>query len=153
MTTPPMTLQSVIDTLEMEPHPEGGWFKETFRDIDGPDGRALSTAIYYVLAEGQVSHWHRVDALEIWHWHAGAPLDLSISIDAENVHTLSLGPDLATGQRPQGIVPTHAWQSARSTGAWTLVGCTVAPGFQFSGFELAPDGWAPGRPLTRADQG
>jgi hypothetical protein len=146
MTT--LSLQEIIETLDMQPHPEGGWYKETFRDIDGPDGRALSTAIYYLLAQGQVSHWHRVDALEIWHWHAGAPLELSISDDGETVRKLVVGPHLAAGERPQGIVPTHAWQSARSTGAWTLVGCTVAPGFEFSGFELAPEDWVPGQVRT-----
>jgi hypothetical protein len=137
-------IQTLIDTLGMQPHPEGGWFVEMFRDVDGPDGRARSTAIYFLLAEGQSSHWHRVDAVEVWHWYAGAPLELAISEDAKSVNTLRLGPDLAGGERPQGVVPTGAWQAARSTGAWTLVGCTVAPGFEFSGFELAPEGWAPG---------
>ena len=92
-----------------------------------------------------MSHWHRVDAVETWHWYAGAPLELSISEDARSVRTDRIGPDIAKGERPQGIVPFMAWQSARSTGAWTLVGCTVAPGFQFEGFELAEPGWAPGQ--------
>ena len=137
--------KTIIDTLGMQPHPEGGWYVETFRDKPGPDGRALSTAIYFLLPEGAVSHWHRVDAVETWHWHAGAPLELSISADAETVTITRLGPDIAAGERPQGIVPFMAWQSARSTGAWTLVGCTVAPGFEFEGFELAAPDWAPGR--------
>ncbi|MAK64801.1 MAG: cupin [Maricaulis sp.] len=136
--------QTLIDTLDMQPHPEGGWYVETFRDEAGPDGRSRSTAIYFLLPEGAVSHWHRVDAVETWHWYAGAPLDLAISEDARAVETLRLGPDILGGERPQGVVPTGAWQSARSTGAWTLVGCTVAPGFQFEGFELAPPDWAPG---------
>lgn len=142
--TLPADAQTIIDTLGMQPHPEGGWFVETFRDIDGPDGRAHSTAIYFLLAEGQTSHWHRIDAVEIWHWHAGAPLALSISDDGRTVRTIALGPDIAAGERPQGVVPAGAWQTAASTGDWTLVGCTVAPGFEFAGFELAPEGWAPG---------
>lgn len=142
--TLPAGAQTIIDTLGMQPHPEGGWFVETFRDIDGPDGRAHSTAIYFLLAEGQTSHWHRIDAVEIWHWHAGAPLALSISDDGRTVRTIALGPDIAAGERPQGVVPAGAWQTAASTGDWTLVGCTVAPGFEFAGFELAPEGWAPG---------
>jgi len=139
------TARSIIETLDMQPHPESGWYVETFRDRPGPDGRSLSTAIYFLLPEGSVSHWHRVDAVETWHWYAGAPLELSISEDARSVRTERLGPDIAAGERPQGIVPFMAWQSARSTGAWTLVGCTVAPGFQFEGFELAETGWAPGQ--------
>lgn len=127
----------------MQAHPEGGWYVETWRDADGPDGRARSTAIYYLLEAGDRSHWHRVDALEIWHWHAGAPLELAISKNGETTQTLALGPDVLAGERPQGIVPTQAWQSARSTGDWTLVGCTVAPGFEFSGFEMAAPEWQP----------
>lgn len=138
------TARDIIAELDMQPHPEGGWYVETFRDMDGPDGRARSTAIYYLLEAGDVSHWHRVDALEIWHWHAGAPLDLMISEDGKTSRTIALGPDVTNGQRPQGIVPTGAWQSAKSTGGWTLVGCTVAPGFEFSGFEMAPADWQPG---------
>jgi len=141
--TLPGQARTLIDMLGMQPHPEGGWYAETFRDIAGPDGRARSTAIYFLLPAGEVSHWHRVDAIEIWHWYDGAPLALSISEDGDGVETVTLGPDIPAGQRPQGIVPEQAWQSARSTGAWTLVGCTVAPGFEFSGFELAEPGWAP----------
>ncbi len=128
----------IIAELGLKPHPEGGWYRETFRDAPGPDGRSRSTAIYFLLKAGERSHWHRVDAVEIWHWHAGAPLELAIGGDG-GVRRLDLGPRLDLGQRPQGIVPAHAWQSARSLGDWTLVGCTVAPGFEFSGFELAPD--------------
>ncbi len=139
------TAADVIRLLDLKPHPEGGHYRETFRDprtVEG--GRAASTAIYFLLARGERSHWHRVDAVETWHWHAGAPLRLSIA-DRVRHETLTLGPDLAAGERPQGIVPAHAWQSAESLGDWTLVGCTVAPGFEFSGFELAPPGWEPGR--------
>lgn len=139
-----LTADQVIRELRLQPHPEGGHFRETFRDADGPDGRAHSTAIYYLLAAGERSHWHRVDATEIWHWHAGAPIELSISTTGRDAAAHVLGPDLPAGARPQLIVAAGAWQSARSLGAWTLVGCTVAPGFDFSGFEMAPPGWTPG---------
>lgn len=140
--------REIIETLGMQPHPEGGWYVETFRDTAEHDGRACSTAIYYLLEAGQRSHWHRVDAIEIWHWHAGAPLELGISTDGVSETRLQLGPDILAGQRPQGIVPHSAWQAARSLGEWTLVGCTVAPGFRFEGFEMAPPGWSPGHPLA-----
>ncbi|MFN3546846.1 MAG: cupin domain-containing protein [Mesorhizobium sp.] len=134
----------IVEALGMRPHPEGGWYVETFRDAAGGP-RGHSTAIYFLLERGQVSHWHLVrDAVEVWHHHAGAPLELSISVDARGVERLTLGPDILAGQRPQGIVPAGAWQSARSLGDWTLVGCTVAPGFDFAAFELAPPGWHPG---------
>jgi len=137
----------VIRLLHLKPHPEGGHFRETFRDTRAVDGgRAASTAIYFLLAAGERSHWHRVDAVEIWHWHAGAPLMLEIAAhEHAPIERLTLGPDLAAGQRPQGIVAAHAWQAAESLGAWTLIGCTVAPGFDFSGFTLAPKNWSPGR--------
>ena len=137
-----MTGDEVIAALDLKPHPEGGWYIQTFADEPGPDGRARSTAIYFLLREGEVSHWHRVDAVETWHWHAGAPIALGIGRDG-TVETHLLGHDLLAGQRPQVVVPSHAWQSARSLGDWTLVGCTVAPGFRFEGFELAPPGWEP----------
>jgi predicted cupin superfamily sugar epimerase len=133
-----MTPDDIITALNMQPHPEGGHYVETFRDAPGPDGRARSTAIYFVLSAGERSHWHRVDATEMWFWHAGAPLTLRIDQD-----TFTLGPDLAQGQTPQAIVPAHAWQSAESAGAWTLVSCVVAPGFEFAGFELAAPDFAP----------
>ncbi len=108
------------------------------------DGRAASTAIYFLLARGERSHWHRVDAVEVWHWHAGAPLKLEISLpQSGKIESVTLGCDLAAGERPQGIVPAHAWQAALTLGDWTLVGCTVAPGFDFKTFELAPRGWSP----------
>ncbi len=137
--------QEIIRVLELKPHPEGGHYRETFRDERGDGKRAASTAIYFLLAEGEASHWHRVDAVEIWHWHAGAPLRLSIAPPDGVSSDVILGPDLAAGARPQGIVPAGYWQSARSLGAWTLVGCTVAPGFQFETFELAEKGFAPPR--------
>jgi predicted cupin superfamily sugar epimerase len=135
----------VIRLLDLKPHPEGGHFRETFRDtrrIEG--GRAASTAIYFLLARGERSHWHRLDAAEVWHWHAGAPLTLATTArQTRPVTRLMLGPDLATGELPQAIVPAHMWQMAESLGEWTLVGCTMAPGFEFTGFELAPEGWNP----------
>ena len=138
------TAQDIIDLLKLERHPEGGWYAQTFRDPEETDGRARSTAIYYLLEGGDRSHWHTVDAVEIWHYHAGAPLELSLSEDGRSVRTIILGTDLAEGQRPQGLVRTGEWQSAKSLGNWTLVGCTVAPGFEFSGFRMAPPGWEPG---------
>ena len=135
-----MTADEVVNLLDLRPHPEGGWYRETFRDAGQP--RAHSTAIYYLLARGQRSHWHRVDAAEIWHYHAGAALRLGVA-DDDGVREIRLGPDLLDGERPQGVVPTGAWQAAESLGDWTLVGCTVAPGFEFAGFEMAPEGWAP----------
>lgn len=141
------TAHEIIDILELQRHPEGGWYVQTFRDDAERDGRAHSTAIYYLLEGGDRSHWHTVDAVEIWHYHAGAPLELSLSADAISARTLVLGTDLGAGQRPQGLVRKGEWQSARSLGDWTLVSCTVAPGFQFSGFRMAPAGWQPGMPL------
>ncbi|ARE39673.1 hypothetical protein RGUI_1532 [Rhodovulum sp. P5] len=136
-----MTADEIIATLNLAPHPEGGWYRETWRaDADG-NARATGTAIYYLLAEGQRSHWHRVDADEIWLFHAGDPLELRLSASKEGPAQRSiLGADLATGARPQVVVPAHHWQSARPLGAWTLVSCTVSPGFTFDGFEMAaPD--------------
>ena len=132
----------IIRLLGLRPHPEGGHFRETFRDERHLEGRTASTAIYFLLAAGERSHWHRIDAAEIWHFYAGAPLELSMSGEAER-RIVRLGADLTGGERPQTVVPAGAWQSARSLGAWTLVGCTVAPGFEFAGFELAPAGWSP----------
>jgi predicted cupin superfamily sugar epimerase len=136
----------IIRLLDLEPHPEGGHYRQTFRDARTVDGeRAASTAIYFLLARGERSHWHKVDAVEAWHYHAGAPLALMVAADPGGpVQFITLGPDLAAGERPQAVVPAHAWQAAHSLGDWTLVGCTVAPGFEFKGFELAPQGWAPG---------
>ena len=142
-----MTADEIVERLSLQRHPEGGWYKETFRDQDLVDanGRAASTAIYYLLPAGERSAWHRVmDAAEVWHFYAGAPLTLSLADpDGKGAHTLTLGPDLAAGQSPQAVVPARWWQAAVSQGDWTLVGCTVAPGFDFAAFRLAPDGWAP----------
>ena len=135
--------EEIIAHLALKRHPEGGWFRETFRDTEGHAGRSHSTAILFLLAEGEMSHWHRVDAVETWHWYGGAPLLLNIGGSDGQIEEVKLGPDLFAGERPQGVVPAHVWQSARSLGAWTLVGCTVAPGFQFEGFELAPPDWTP----------
>lgn len=128
--------ETVIAELRLEPHPEGGAYREMFRDA-ADTGRAHSTAIYYLLRADEVSAWHRVDAAEIWHWYAGAPLALSQRTDSSAVQTETLGQNILNGERPQIVVPPHMWQSARSLGQWTLVGCTVAPGFEFSGFEMA----------------
>jgi uncharacterized protein len=139
--------EEVIRLLNLQPHPEGGHFRETFRDPVQVNGRSVSTAIYFLLAEGERSQWHRVDAAELWHFYAGAPLELSVSKDGHG-GVMLLGADFAVGEKPQAVVSAGAWQSARSLGAWTLVGCTVAPGFEFSGFELAPSGWSPGGPAA-----
>ena len=136
--------RAIIDALKMQPHPEGGHYVETFRDGEGPDGRGHCTAIYFLLQAGKRSHWHKVDATEIWFWHAGAPLELSLSEDGVASESVRLGPDVVAGERPQAIVPRHGWQSAQSLGDWTLVSCTVAPGFTFEGFEMAPPDWQPG---------
>jgi uncharacterized protein len=144
MSTSAHSAADIIRLLDLKPHPEGGHYRETFRDtrkVEG--GRAASTAIHFLLARGERSHWHRVDAVEIWHWHAGAPLKLEIANGAKVTTTL-LGADLFAGERPQAVVPAGEWQAAESSGDWTLVGCTVAPGFEFAGFELAPKGWSPG---------
>lgn len=133
----------IIRLLGLKPHPEGGHFCQTFRDTQLIDGkRPASTAIYFLLARGERSHWHRVDAVEGWHWHADAALRLMIA-ERGTTDTVTLGPDLAAGQRPQAIVPFHAWQAAETLGDWTLVGCTVAPGFEWAGFEMAPKDWTP----------
>jgi predicted cupin superfamily sugar epimerase len=137
------TAEEIIAALGMQRHPEGGWYAETFRDGDG-NNRGASTAIYYLLQAGERSHWHRVrDAAEVWHFYAGDPLLLRIS-DGMTVEEIRLGTDLAAGERPQAVVPANAWQAAEPLGAFTLVGCTVAPAFEFSSFEMAEPGWKPG---------
>jgi len=138
-----VTAEEIITRLGLKPHPEGGHFVETFRASEG-------TAIYFLLKAGERSHWHRVNADEIWHHYAGAPLELSMSDDGRTVRHLRLGTDFGVGEQPQAVVPRHVWQAARSLGAWTLVGCTVAPAFEFSGFELAPPDWKPGPLSSRA---
>ena len=138
-----MSAEEIIRRLELLPHPEGGWYRQTW---EGPlvNGRASGTAILFLLRADERSHWHRVDADEIWLWHAGAPLVLSLGVDAAK--EVTLGPDVLGGQAVQVVVPAGWWQAARSTGDWTLVSCTVSPGFRFEGFELAPPGWE----LTKA---
>lgn len=134
-----MTAEEIIAQLNLAPHPEGGHYRQTWQADNA--GRAVGTCIYFLLAEGEKSHWHTVDAVEIWHYYAGAPLVLSMAETADGpAQDHILGPELTNGQHPQLIVPTQHWQSARTTGAWTLVGCTVSPGFEFAGFTLAdPD--------------
>jgi len=133
----------VIASLDLKPHPEGGHYRETFRDpaVDAV-GRSRSTAIYFLLERGERSHWHRIDAVEVWHYYAGDALTLRIA-DHGGTRSITLGPQIAAGQAPQAVVPAYAWQAAESVGDWTLVGCTVAPGFDFATFELAPKHWAP----------
>ena len=140
-----MTADEIITRLGLAPHPEGGHYRETWVAAelvaDQPD-RPAGTCIHFLLQDGETSHWHRVDATEIWHFHAGAPLVLSMAETDEGPRTdHRLGPDLAAQEAPQLIVPPHWWQAARSTGAWTLVSCTVSPGFRFEGFDLAPPGF------------
>ena len=142
--TSALTPAAIVAVLGMKRHPEGGWYAETFRDAPGADGRAASTAIYFLLEKGDVSAWHRVrDAVEIWHFHAGAPILLTVFDEAAGRRSYRLGSGLDAGERPQAIVPANSWQTAHSLGDWSLVGCTVAPGFEFSSFELAPPGWEP----------
>jgi predicted cupin superfamily sugar epimerase len=136
------TAADIIARLELKPHPEGGHYRETFRDTHLIDGRAASTAILFLLKRGERSHWHRIDAVEIWHYYAGAALKLEI-VDGSKEEIIRLGTDIHAGEVPQVTVPARAWQAAESLGDWTLVGCTVAPGFEFGGFELAPKDWKP----------
>jgi len=139
------TAAEVIARLGMAAHPEGGWYVETWRAPETADGgRPAVSTILYLLAEGDRSHWHRVDAAEVWQWSAGDALELRTWADGDAaVTTVRLGGDIAAGDRPQAIVPAGAWQAARPLGAWALAGCIVAPAFAFDGFELAPPGWAP----------
>jgi predicted cupin superfamily sugar epimerase len=144
---------ALVEALGLVRHPEGGWYAEVWRarpappeaSPDGRGGRGSASAIYFLLREGESSAWHRVDAAEIWSFHAGSPLELAVSTDGRSVVRHRLGPDVASGSQPQVVVPAGAWQSARSLGPWTLVGCVVTPAFTFDGFELAPAGWEPGR--------
>lgn len=142
MTDRALTAERLIDLLGLQPHPEGGCYVETYRaPADG--GRGAVTAIYFLLRAGEHSHWHTVDAVEIWLWHGGAPLELSVYEEGGAVERCRLGMDIAGGERPQAVVPVGAWQAARSLGNWSLVSCTVAPAFEFAGFRMAPDGWEP----------
>lgn len=138
-----LSAREMVALLDLQPHPEGGHYRETWRDEPADGGRGAGTAIYYLLEAGQVSAWHRVDAVEIWHWYAGAPLVLTTSPNGHDAEARHLGPELGRGQRPQLIVPKMTWLTAESLGAWTLIGCTVSPAFTFEGFELAPPDWRP----------
>jgi predicted cupin superfamily sugar epimerase len=131
-----LSAADIIARLDLKPHPEGGHYRETFRDTRTDEhGRAASTAIYFLLARGERSRRHRIDAAEVWHYYAGSPLVLEIH-EGDVMRTVRLGANLPAGEAPQAIVPARAWQAAMSSGDWTLVGCTVAPGFEFSGFEM-----------------
>lgn len=136
---PATSPEAIIAALGLQPHPEGGHYRETWRDAPADGSRGAGTAILFLLRAGERSHWHRVDAAEFWLWHAGAPLALRRAPGPD----LRLGPNLAAGEALQGLVPAHAWQAAEPQGGWTLVTCTVAPAFTFAGFELAPPGWSP----------
>jgi len=140
-----MTAEEVVRLLGLIRHPEGGYFRETYRHAPAGGERGAMTAIYFLLPTGERSAWHRVDADEMWHHYAGAALRLDIAIDGKPSESVRLGPDLAAGQQPQALVPAHAWQAAESEGDWTLAGCTVTPAFAFEGFEMAPPGWSPPR--------
>ncbi|MEH6629908.1 MAG: cupin domain-containing protein [Halopseudomonas aestusnigri] len=136
------TAREIIDKLELQPHPEGGWYKETYRHKPEDGARGDQTAIFFLLEKGQSSHWHRIDAVEMWHWYAGSPLVLK-SHDGKQEHVVTLGPDVLLGQTPQFVIPEQHWQAAISNEGWALVGCTVAPAFEFDGFELAEPDWDP----------
>lgn len=134
----------IIEILKLEPHPEGGYFIETFVDPDDfSQNRKIASAIYYLLKYDQYSHWHRVDATECWFWHAGSPLSLTVSANGSDAESITLGSNILSGQKPQFIVKKNWWQTAVSLGEWTLVSCVVAPAFSFSGFELAEENWKP----------
>lgn len=142
---PDLDAQTIIAALDLVPHPEGGWYRETFRDVRADGLRGALTQIYYLLRQGERSRWHRIDAIEVWHFYAGDPLALRIAEEENLVRTIVLDACLARGHRAHAVVPAGAWQSAEPLGAYSLLGCTVAPAFEFAGFELAPETWRPGR--------
>ena len=136
--------RELVRLLGLERHPEGGWYREIWRSgAETAEDRPALTSIYYLLEADEHSHWHRIDADEVWHWYAGGPLSMTLSPNGHDAEAYLLGPEIAAGQRPQRVVPAGWWQTAVSMGAWTLVGCTVSPGFRFEGFELAPPDWRP----------
>ncbi|SNS81460.1 hypothetical protein SAMN06295912_11756 [Sphingomonas laterariae] len=139
------TARALIAQLGLAPHPEGGWYRETWRAEAVEGARASGTAILFLLEAGQHSHWHRVDATEIWLWHAGAPIRLATAGkgDPEGRHEILLGGNLPAGEIPQYVIPPGRWQAAYADRGWALVSCVVSPGFDFAGFELAPPGWTP----------
>jgi len=128
--------EDIIRLFGLQAHPEGGYYRETFRDRGTVGGRSASTAIYFLLKQGQISRWHRIDAVEIWHWYAGASIRLRIQMENGPIEAVLLGTDFSKTEQPQVIVPANAWQTAETLGDWTLAGCTVAPGFEFEQFEL-----------------
>ena len=135
----------LIEALGLEPHPEGGWYRETWRAETEAGGRAPATAILFLLEPGQRSHWHKVDATELWLFHAGSALSLRTAPGHEGpVREARLGGDVLAGEQPQIRIAPGEWQSAEAESGWALVSCIVSPGFDFAGFELAPPGWAPG---------
>ena len=142
------TARDLIDRLGLEPHPEGGWYRETWRAPADEGERASATAIHFLLEQGQSSHWHRVDAAEIWLWHAGDPLILSVAArEAAAPEDTRMGSDVLDGEAVQHVIPAGYWQAAapaEGEHGYALVSCIVSPGFEFSGFELAPPGWSPG---------
>lgn len=135
--------RTIIETLNLSPHPEGGWYRETWR-APAESGRSAGTAIHFLLEDGQKSHWHRVDAAELWLWHAGSPLNVMVEQENGGFETILLGGDVTQGYAPQCLVPANRWQSTEARSGWALVSCVVVPGFEFAGFELAPRGWSPG---------
>nr|WP_207538999.1 cupin domain-containing protein [Sabulicella rubraurantiaca] len=141
---PKLDHRAVIEALGLAPHPEGGHFREVWRDAPADGARGAVTAIHYLLGPGEDSHWHRVDAAELWLWQGGGALSLRVSPDGREEEEILLGPDLSRGQCLMALVPKGAWQAARPLGGWVLVACTVSPAFEFAGFEMAPPGWAPG---------
>lgn len=137
--------QDIVGRLGLAPHPEGGWYRETWRAPAAEGVRSAGTSILFLLEAGQRSHWHRVDAAELWIFQAGTALTLRTA-EGERIHAVQLGIDLESGQKPQHLVHPRAWQAAEAGEGWCLVACVVVPGFQFDGFELAAPGWSPGLP-------
>ncbi len=137
--------RALIANLGLAPHPEGGWYRETWRAAAAEGARPSATAILFLLEEGRRSHWHKVDAAELWFWHAGSDLALAMAADDHGpVETIRLGPDVLAGMRPQQLIAPHAWQAAHADDGWALVSCVVSPGFAFAGFTLAEPEWTPG---------
>lgn len=142
-----LTAQELVKKLDLSPHPEGGYYKRTYQNEKGPEGRGHATAIYYLLEGGRFNKWHRVDADELWFWHAGTSLTLEVDFKQQGVQSLTLGPNVIAGERPQLLAPAHDWQRAKSNGDWTLVSCSVSPGFTFDKYELIEDpSWHPHKP-------
>tara|TARA_R110002096_G_scaffold164059_4_gene331734 strand:- start:2541 stop:2993 length:453 start_codon:yes stop_codon:yes gene_type:complete len=142
--SPMQTVQDLIENLELSPHPEGGYYKRTFQNKEGPKGRGHATAIYYLLEGGSFNKWHKIDSDELWFWHAGATLTLETAHNDKGVQSHTLGPNVLAGELPQLLAPAHKWQRAKSNGDWTLVSCSVSPGFTFENYDLIEDpNWQP----------